>query len=173
MNTSLSLRHPLPEDETAFLEAMIGSEKLHQPWVQPPITSQQFHNYLARYDQPNQISYLVCEGDNIIGVFNLNEIVTGAFQNAFLGFYAIETYAGRGYMSLGLQLILQEAFTSLGLHRLEANIQPQNLNSLKLVKANGFRKEGYSPNYLKINDVWRDHERWAITCEDWLREEAS
>jgi ribosomal-protein-alanine N-acetyltransferase len=70
-------------------------------------------------------------------------------------------------MNAGLRLILQTVFEDLKLHRLEANIQPENNRSIHLVKNNGFRKEGYSPRYLKINGVWRDHERWAMTFEDW------
>lgn len=70
-------------------------------------------------------------------------------------------------MGAGLRLVFKEAFEKMGLHRLEANIQPENNRSIKVVKSCGFRKEGYSRNYLKINGEWRDHERWAITCEDW------
>lgn len=168
MITSLNLRKPLQQDETAFLSAMKASQKLHHPWVKAPITSQEFQDYLARNQQPNQKSYLLCEDHQIVGVFNLNEIVRGLFQSAYLGCYSVEGYSGKGYMSAGLKLLLEEVFTSLKLHRLEANIQPQNINSINLVKANGFRKEGYSPNYLYINGQWQDHERWAITYEDWL-----
>ena len=71
-------------------------------------------------------------------------------------------------MSAGLKLVLKKAFEELDLHRLEANIQPDNFRSINLVKNNGFKKEGFSPRYLKINGEWRDHERWAITHEDFL-----
>lgn len=165
---SIIIREPQLIDESAFLEAMQRSENIHYPWVKAPITSTEFHEYIQRYQQTNQKSYLVCENDNhIVGVFNVSEIVRGLFQNAYLGFYGVAGYTGKGYMSDGLKLVLNKVFSELKLHRLEANIQPQNINSINLVKANGFRKEGYSPRYLKVNNEWRDHERWAITYEDW------
>ena len=49
----------------------------------------------------------------------------------------------------------------MGLHRLEANIQPGSLASIGLVKGAG-SAEGFSPKYLKIGGRWRDHERWAL-----------
>ena len=87
-------------------------------------------------------------------------------RSAYLGYFALEPYAGQGYMGEGLRLVLRHAFGPLGLHRLEANIQPGNAASIGLVKAAGFRREGLSPRYLKIAGRWRDHERWAILAED-------
>jgi ribosomal-protein-alanine N-acetyltransferase len=62
---------------------------------------------------------------------------------------------------------MDDAFTRLELHRLEANIQPANLASITLVKRLGFHLEGLSPRYLKIAGHWRDHERWALLADDW------
>ena len=113
---------------------------------------------------------LVCrrEDDAIVGVYNVSEITRGFFESAFLGYYAFAPTAGRGLMAEGLELVLRYAFRRLKLHRLEANIQPGNERSKRLVERAGFRYEGYSPRYLKIGGRWRDHERWAITREDWI-----
>jgi GrpB-like predicted nucleotidyltransferase (UPF0157 family)/RimJ/RimL family protein N-acetyltransferase len=166
---NITLRELKFEDKEAFLKAMLGSQSLHHPWVEPPTTPQAFDEYWQRFQQPNQKSYLVCDGlDNIVGVFNVSEIVRGAFQNAFLGFYGISSYANKGYMSTGLKLVQKKVFEELGLHRLEANIQPENIRSIQLVKNNGFRYEGFSPRYLKINGEWRGHEHWAMTAEDYI-----
>lgn len=70
-------------------------------------------------------------------------------------------------MTEALRLMLEHAFKELRLHRVEANVQPQNVSSIALIKRAGFVREGYSRRYLKIGGRWRDHERWAILSEDW------
>jgi ribosomal-protein-alanine N-acetyltransferase len=102
----------------------------------------------------------------IVGVFNLSQIFLGNFRSAYLGYWVGAPYAGQGYMTEGLALLLRHAFGPLRLHRVEANLQPGNVASRALARRAGFRLEGFSPRYLKIAGRWRDHERWAITVED-------
>lgn len=73
------------------------------------------------------------------------------------------------YMTEALALVLRQAFGPLRLHRVEADIQPGNRASIALVRRAGFRREGLSRRYLKIGGRWRDHERWALTVEEWRR----
>jgi len=168
MTSKLLLRELKLEDEAAFLSAMLRSQPLYGPWMKTPTTQDDFIELYNRYHQSNHKSLLLCDESNqIIGVFNLSEIVRGVFQNAYLGFSVVIDYAGQGFMSRGLKMILQKVFIEMQLHRLEANIQPANMRSINLVKNNGFRNEGFSPRYLIINGEWRDFERWAITYEDW------
>jgi len=103
----------------------------------------------------------------LLGCMNLNEIVRGGFQSAFLGYWIGAAHANRGYMRDALETVLHHAFEREGLHRVEANIQPGNEPSKRLVQRAGFRCEGFSPRYLHIGGAWRDHERWALTIEDW------
>jgi ribosomal-protein-alanine N-acetyltransferase len=70
-------------------------------------------------------------------------------------------------MREGLAKVIEHAFREMGLHRLEANIQPGNEASRALARGLGFQKEGYSPRYLQVDGDWKDHERWAILAEDW------
>lgn len=164
------IREPKIEDREEFISAMQRSQSLHCPWVKAPATNKEFDEYFHHYQKPNQKSFLVCDKKgSIVGVFNVSEIVRGLFQNAYLGFYAIADYAGKGYMSAGLKCVLANIFNDLKLHRIEANIQPENIQSIQLIKKNGFRYEGFSPRYLKIDNEWRGHEHWAITYEDYIR----
>ncbi|MBX9901547.1 MAG: GNAT family N-acetyltransferase [Burkholderiaceae bacterium] len=93
---------------------------------------------------------------------NVTNTVLGAFRSAYLAYYVFAGHEGRGIMREGLTAVVRHAFKNMKLHRLEANIQPDNLRSIRLVQACGFSLEGYSPRYLKIGGRWRDHERWAI-----------
>jgi ribosomal-protein-alanine N-acetyltransferase len=168
---AINIRELQLEDENAFLAMTQASREFHLPWVSAPLTHDEFVAYIQRYQQPTHKSFIVVNQDAaIVGVYNISEIVRGNFQSAYLGFYGSVAFSGKGLMSEALQLVLKEVFTTMGLHRLEANIQPGNEQSLSLIKRNGFRKEGFSPKYLKINHEWSDHERWAMTIEDWQKE---
>ena len=103
----------------------------------------------------------------LAGVVSVSEIVLGSFRSAHLSYYALEPHQRRGYMRAGVAAMVQLAFRDYGLHRLEANIQPDNVASLALVRRLGFELEGFSPRFLKIAGRWRDHERWAIRSETW------
>jgi len=169
MSASRVLLRPLcAQDEAAFLAAVAESRALHQDWVAPPTTPEAFAAYLERLQQPGHASWVaVLPGrGELVGVFNLSQIVMGLFCNACLGYYSFARHSGQGLMSEGLQLLVRHAFDGLGLHRLEANIQPGNRASIALVRRAGFRLEGYSPRYLKIAGQWRDHERWALLADD-------
>ncbi|HYQ29217.1 MAG TPA: GNAT family protein [Polyangiaceae bacterium] len=155
--------------EAEFLQRVKASQRLHRPWLAAPHTSVLFRDLLSRARKPACESFFVCliETGELVGVVNLNEIVRGLFQSAYLGYYAFEPFAGEGYMTEGVSLVLDRAFGALGLNRLEANIQPRNKRSSRLISRLGFRLEGFSPRYLKIGGRWCDHERWAVLADEW------
>jgi len=101
----------------------------------------------------------------IVGMVNVSEIVRGALRSAYLGYCAFAPHQRQGLMTEALRLALAHVFGPLKLHRVEANIQPGNKPSISLVRKLGFRREGYSPRYLKIRGRWRDHERWALLAD--------
>ncbi len=165
---SISVSQIQPENEDHFLDAVVRSRGLFEDWVDPPSNSDRFAEHLAKYSTDNNFSYLARDSDaQLIGCININEIVRGAFQSAFLGYYAFSPNNGRGLMKQAMALVISEAFGQHQLHRLEANIQPGNAASIALIKSLGFRLEGHSARYLRIAGEWRDHERYAITVEEW------
>ena len=168
MASSILVR-PSGRRRTEFLAAVARSRRLHGKWASPPGTPDAFDALLKRPKGNHLMFWVVTEENALAGAITVSEIVWGMFRSAYLGYYALVPHDGQGYMKRGLRAVITEAFVTPGLHRLEANIQPDNLRSIGLVKSLGFRKEGYSPRYLKIAGRWRDHERWAITKEEWRR----
>ena len=167
----VALRTPTLADQDEFIASMRASRRLHRPWIYMPETPERYAQYVTRAGDPRFAPFLACrvEDGAIVGFLNISEIVRGSFKSAFVGYGGVAGYAGQGYMTEAMRLLLREAFTQLGLHRLEANIQPENLPSIALAKRCGFELEGFSPRYLKIGGRWRDHERWAIRSELWRR----
>lgn len=153
-----------------FVAMTQANESYHRPWVYPPTDLRRYRAYLDRVTAGRTCGFLVAlnEDDRLIGVININDIIGGGFKSGSLGYYVDMSVAGNGYMAEALALVLDQAFTVLGLHRLESNVQPANAASLALIRKLGFRKEGFSPKFLQIDGIWRDHERWAILDEEWF-----
>jgi [ribosomal protein S5]-alanine N-acetyltransferase len=156
-------------DREEFLALARESRELHRPWTYPPERSDQFDDLFARSRREDFVCLLACLAEDaaeITGVFTVSQIVRGAFQSAYLGYYANERHARQGLMAEAMEQVLDHAFGPLALHRIEANIQPGNLPSINLARRAGFRLEGFSPRYLLIGGQWRDHERYAITADE-------
>jgi ribosomal-protein-alanine N-acetyltransferase len=157
------------EDQGVFLAMVAASRSLHAPWTYPPADPTAFRALVARGGSVDFVSLVGWRTDDrtLVAMVNLSQIVRGSFQSCYCGFYANAATAGRGLTHETLELSLRYAFTTQGLHRVEANVQPSNAASLRLVRRVGFRHEGFSPRYLHIDGAWRDHERFAITAEEW------
>jgi [ribosomal protein S5]-alanine N-acetyltransferase len=164
----VGIRRPRAEDCDEFIALMRQSVALHDPWVDFPKSRETFDAYLRQRQSQTDDGFLICErgGGRITGVINLNCIVRGFFQSAYLGYCVGARFARQGYMTEGMRLVTRYAFTEMNLHRVEANVQPNNAASIALVRKCGFRLEGVSPRYLKIAGAWRDHERWALLADE-------
>jgi ribosomal-protein-alanine N-acetyltransferase len=164
------LEKPSSRRREEFLIAARKSRTLHGRWTSAPQTPSEFDAYLKRIRRKTHLGYwVVTENRELAGVIHISEIIRGNFCSGYLGYYAFAPHNGRGYMTYGLAAVLTDAFENKELHRLEANIQPGNKASRLLVERLGFRLEGLSPRYLKIAGRWCDHERWAITAEEWRK----
>lgn len=163
------LERPTPRRCDEFLAQVWASRTLHRGFVSPPSDVGAYDAWTKRMRGDRYEAHLVVESvsDALAGVVNLNEIVRGGFQSAFLGYYVFAPFDGCGLMAVGLSQVIARAFGKLGLHRLEANIQVENEASVALVRGLGFRHEGDSPRYLKLGGRWRDHHRYALLREEW------
>jgi ribosomal-protein-alanine N-acetyltransferase len=161
---SITIRKVSLKDENEFLHAARASRLSHQSWVKVPLTPIAFRRYVNEMRTAEDLAFVVRRKDtgSLVGVVELQDIFMGDFKNAYIIYYAFEGKQGQGLMRQAVTEVIRIAFSKLKLHRLEANIQPENKASKKLAKACGFSKEGYSPKFLKKGGRWCDHERWAL-----------
>jgi [ribosomal protein S5]-alanine N-acetyltransferase len=102
----------------------------------------------------------------LAGQVTIDNIVRGAMRSGHLGYWIDRAVAGRGMASLAVALVCDHAFGPVGLHRLQADIRPENGPSQRLVKRLGFVQEGVLRRYLDIDGDWRDHLTFALLAED-------
>jgi ribosomal-protein-alanine N-acetyltransferase len=152
-----------------WIEMVRSSAAYHRPWLYLRADAAGFGEYMQKIAVGRTIGFFArrVPDARLVAVINLNEPVMAAFHSVYLSYYADAACTGQGYVSEALALVIDGAFQRLDFHRLEANIQPGNERSLALVRRLGFRQEGFSPRYLQVDGVWRDHERWALLADEW------
>lgn len=113
---------------------------------------------------------------DIVGRINVTNVVRGRFLSGSVGYDSYDPYAGSGLFGEGLALVVGLAFApephGMGLHRLEASVQPGNVRSAGLLRRIGFRRGADWPAYLWLPDAqgclaWRDSVTYALTVEEW------
>ena len=163
----VQIRRVIRADAEELIAANVLSQHYHLPWVRSFVDQAGFDNWFSRGVTGANVGLVAREvaSNKVVGVVNINEIVAGVFQSAYLGYYGMVNFARTGLMTEAISATVAYAFSELGLHRLEANIQPGNTASIALVRRLGFRQEGFSPRYLRIDGEWRDHERWALLAD--------
>ncbi len=168
MSSRVVLKKVSKKNEDRFLKLAKKSQIFHQHWVSVPKTSKAFRRYVKAMNTKSEKSYFIWRKDSrdLAGVIELQDIYKANFKNAYVIYYAFDGNQGEGLMAEAMREVIRIAFKKLKLHRLEANIQPDNKASRHLAKACGFRKEGLARQFLKKGGEWRDHERWALLSTD-------
>ncbi|MEO7129829.1 MAG: GNAT family protein [Dermatophilaceae bacterium] len=178
LGDAVEVRPPTLADSAAYAEAVTRSARrlslfaIPDPDNLPAIVAAQ---------SPTYRTFMVWASDpegkhGLVGRINVANVVQGAFRSATIGYDSYDPYAGRGLFSEGLELVVGLVFADpphgMGLHRIEANIQPTNTRSMGLVRSLGFVHEGFSRQFLHLpgpdgRRSWRDHERFAMLESDW------
>jgi ribosomal-protein-alanine N-acetyltransferase len=112
------------------------------------------------------LPWVVTYDGEFAGQLTIGAIVWGSARSAQIGYWVDKTVAGRGVMPTAVALAVDHSFRNVGLHRVEANIRPENTASRRVVEKLGFREEGVRQRHLHIDGAWRDHICYALTIED-------
>jgi [ribosomal protein S5]-alanine N-acetyltransferase len=110
--------------------------------------------------------WVVTYEGSFVGQLTVGAIVWGAARSAQIGYWIDRTVAGRGVIPTAVALAVDHCFFVTGLHRIEANIRPENVASRRVVEKLGFHEEGVRRRQLHIDGAWRDHICYALTAED-------
>ena len=112
------------------------------------------------------LPFAVTVDGRLRGAVTVSGVTRGAFDSAHVGYWVDEQVAGRGVATSALALVLDHCFGPVGLHRVEANVRPENAPSLRVVRKLGFVEEALHRRFLFIDEAWRDHLGFALLAED-------
>lgn len=170
------LRRPLPEDYADWAALRLESRDHLEPWEpswgSSDLERSAYRLRLKHYEEGERSDthyaffLFAADSDRLVGAINMSNVRRGVAQCATFGYWTGKRYAGRGYMSAAVGRLCLHAFSTLGLHRVEAACQPHNLASRRVLQKAGFRLEGYAQRYLRLAGAWRDHLLFARMSDD-------
>jgi len=102
----------------------------------------------------------------LVGQLNVSNILFGSVSSAFIGYWIDPNFAGKDITPKAVALAIDYVFQTVGLHRIEIDIRPENAPSLRVVQKLGLRYEGLKRGFIHISNAWRDHHVFAITKEE-------
>lgn len=137
---------------------------LHTSGLSPYVAMVQAIRREARHgiSMPWAVTY---DGE-FAGQLTISAVVWGSARSAQVGYWIDRAHAGRGITPTAVALAVDHAFFTVGLHRIEACVRPENQASRRVVEKLGFREEGVRKRQLHIDGAWRDHIGYALTTED-------
>jgi [ribosomal protein S5]-alanine N-acetyltransferase len=170
-------------DGPAWLEVRLRNERWLAPWeATPPALAWTAQGWAARHTMSAYASMLrslrrqaragttlpfaIWSENRLVGQLTVGNVVRGALNGAYIGYWVDEAVAGRGIMPTAIALVADHCFRDVGLHRLEANIRPENAASRRVVEKLGFVEEGLHRGYLMIDGAYRDHICYALLAQD-------
>lgn len=131
-----------------------------------PTFRQMVRHLRAEAQAGRMLPFVVTYQGRLAGQLTVAGITWGSMCSGHVGYWIDREVAGRGVMPTAVALAADHCFGTLGLHRLEICIRPENAPSRRVVEKLGFREEGVRPRYLHIDGAWRDHLVFALTAEE-------
>lgn len=152
------------------------SFRIWEPVRQKEFYTKRYHKNalksgLKKMDEGKEYRFMIYNKSDkkftkIMGILTFSNIVKGPFLSCYAGYSIDNSAQNNGYMTQALRAGINFIFDTIGLHRIEANIMPKNIPSLRVVTKLGFENEGLSPMYLKINGKWEDHCHMVLRNKD-------
>jgi len=170
---SLTLRpfvkEDLPEVLALVQDKEVAATTLNIPY---PCSKAEIHEWfdlqLRELEEGRGLRWAVCltTTDELIGAMKL--ATHPEYESAELGYWIGKPYWGNGYASEAARLVVDYAFSTLELNRIEAHAMVENLSSAKILQKLGMQEEGYHPQLIKKWDEFKDVKTYGLLREQWL-----
>lgn len=140
-----------------------------QPWASwadrnsPAVYGAMLRSFRRETRAGRLLAFAITYQGQLVGQVTVSTIVRGAYAGATLGYWVDGAVAGRGIAPVALALVVDHCFAAVGLHRVEANVRPENAASRRVLDKLAFREEGLHRRYLHLDGGWRDHASYALT----------
>lgn len=161
------------KDSKAMERLILGNREWLRPWEatnpEGPTSFDiraQIRMLLKQMDNNTCLPFVIEENGEIVGQLNVANILFGSVSSCVIGYWVAPEVAGKGITPTAVALVCDYLFNVVGIHRIEIDIRPENLASLRVVEKLGFRYEGLKERYIHINGAWRDHYIFALTHEE-------
>ena len=179
INTSrLSLRAISAEDVDDFY-AVYSNPEVMRYWSTPPLTNKEaasklINEILEDVERHEILKWGIAlrADDKLIGSVTLFHL-DFTHRRAEIGYAQGRAYWGNGYMQEALRAVLNYAFETLNLHRIEADVDPRNDGSVRTLERLGFRREGYLRERWQVNGEIQDAFFYGLLRPDWETTQAA
>jgi ribosomal-protein-alanine N-acetyltransferase len=169
----VTLRLLRVRDAKALERLILGNREWLRPWeATNPFGPNSFDikamtkGLVRQLDNQTGLPFVIEHQGQVVGQLNVANILYGSVSNAVIGYWVVPEVAGKGITPTAVALATDYLFNVVGLHRVEIDIRPENVASLRVVEKLGFRYEGLKERYIHINGAWRDHFVFALTHEE-------
>ena len=169
----LKLRVAKLRDSKELEKIILGNRDWLRPWeaTNPHAPNSfdvkaQLRGLLRQLNDESGMPFVIEVQGKLQGQLNVANVMYGSVSSAVLGYWVSPEVAGKGVMPTAVALVTDYLMDQVGLHRVEINVRPENLASLRVIQKLGFRYEGLKQRYIHINGDWRDHYVFALTKEE-------
>jgi ribosomal-protein-alanine N-acetyltransferase len=154
--------------------ALVTNRSWLEPWeattpfirLAPQDTKASIRGLVQAAKTGSALPLVILHQGKLVGQLNVSQIIYGSLSSASLGYWVVESVAGKGLAPLAVAMATDYLFFEKGLHRMEVCIRPENLSSLRVVEKLGFRYEGFRRRFIHINGKWADHFCFALVQEE-------
>jgi ribosomal-protein-alanine N-acetyltransferase len=166
------LRHVTRADAASFF-AVFTHPDVMRYWAYPPWTSMAqaddlvtsiFDHFAAR--TLFQWGLALRDDDRVIGHITLAAL-DATHRRAEFGYALHRAHWGKGLMHEAHCLILDYAFGALGMHRIEADVDPRNAASIRSLERLGFKREGYLRERWHVAGEIQDGLYYGLLTHEW------